>query len=619
MDAVTRARASAAAFAVALASVGGAVRPSGAAAQRPLNLGFEMASHLRRTDPWGWTTTWPELAPATRMRLDTVRRHEGRRSLRVTRSDAAEGSFRFTVVLDPAVLPLAGRHLRLAGWIRTEGVAGGQAALLLRTTGAAGGTYLDSMPGRGAVGTSGWTRYTLEARLDSAVRQVQVGGYVGGRGTAWFDALEVEIDGRRLDAHPAVGAPPTAADLRWLSRAAVPLGRVDPGGSSADLAALRDVLGNARVIGLGEATHGTSEFQRMKHRLTEYLAREAGVTVFAIETDQLQAERLNHYVRTGRGNSRLAMTGFYNLWQTREMLAFAEWARRYNTSGRARLEIVGFDMIDPRLAMDSTRRFLAAADPEYLPVADALYRELGDVWRREEFTYPDSVLTRWLGGARSVHAHLRARSAAYAGVADTTRVARAVQHANLVVQSVGNLFPANGGQVGYRDSCQAENLRWELSRRPPGTRVVISAHSNHVARLPNRMGTYLDRVFGDEYRVLGLATHQGTYSADTSAGRPIAARRYVPVALHPGPPGSLEGMLHTLGRPRLLLNLRAARDDPEGAGMLLRREMRLLPAFGDDWGFRPYPPAQLFDGVVFIGRTGATRMLPCPRGLVCGG
>src|ERR1700758_2331296 len=99
-----------------------------------------------------------------------------------------------------------------------------------------------------------------------------------------------------------------SAVVAWIRETAIPLRTVNAGSGFADLARLKPVLMNARMVGLGESTHGTSEFQRVKHRLLEFLVKEMGYTGFALEASYSDAQPMNAYVLHGKGNRADALT-----------------------------------------------------------------------------------------------------------------------------------------------------------------------------------------------------------------------------------------------------------------------------------------------------------------------
>src|SRR6185312_15568712 len=130
---------------------------------------------------------------------------------------------------------------------------------------------------------------------------------------------------------------PAPAAVTWLRKQAIPIATAEAGNGFDDLQRLKKVVGNARIVALGEGTHGTHEFFQMKHRLVEFLASEMGFTLFAIEANLPEAARVNDYILNGRGDPREALKGLYFwTWNTQEVLDMIEWMRAFNQSGRGR-------------------------------------------------------------------------------------------------------------------------------------------------------------------------------------------------------------------------------------------------------------------------------------------
>ncbi len=140
---------------------------------------------------------------------------------------------------------------------------------------------------------------------------------------------------------------PIAQDavVGWLRDRAIPLQTVEAGRGFADLQPLKKIIGDARIVALGEATHGTREFFQLKHRMLEFLATEMGFTIFSIEANMPEAYRLNDYVLTGVGDPAALLRGMYFwTWDTEEVLDMIRWMRRFNETGKGKLEFTGFDM-----------------------------------------------------------------------------------------------------------------------------------------------------------------------------------------------------------------------------------------------------------------------------------
>ena len=141
-------------------------------------------------------------------------------------------------------------------------------------------------------------------------------------------------------AAPTVDRPP----VEYLQKNARPFATCEPGGIDRDLAPLRAVVGDARVVALGEVQSGTHEFFQMKRRIVEYLATHMGFTLFAMQENMPAAYRLNEYVLTGQGEPKALLRGIDRRKRTQEFLDFVEWMRGFNRSDRGRLQLVDFDM-----------------------------------------------------------------------------------------------------------------------------------------------------------------------------------------------------------------------------------------------------------------------------------
>ena len=123
----------------------------------------------------------------------------------------------------------------------------------------------------------------------------------------------------------------------WLRGAAVPFDRVDPADTSTTSSRCAELVGDARIVSLGEATHGTREFFQMKHRILRFLVERMGFTAFAIEATWPEANRIDHYVRTGEGDPAVLLSGLYFwTWNTDEVLQMIQWMRQLQRVGRQR-------------------------------------------------------------------------------------------------------------------------------------------------------------------------------------------------------------------------------------------------------------------------------------------
>ncbi|HEU5303677.1 MAG TPA: erythromycin esterase family protein, partial [Gemmatimonadales bacterium] len=144
-------------------------------------------------------------------------------------------------------------------------------------------------------------------------------------------------------------------------------------GSAQDYDPLLGLIGDARVVLLGEASHGTHEFYHERDRITRRLIQEKGFTAVAVEADWPDAYRVNRWVR-GTGHDRTpfdALGGFLRfprwMWRNRDVLEFVEWLRTHNTSFSSEQDRVGFyglDLYSLFASIEEVIQFLEKVDPE---------------------------------------------------------------------------------------------------------------------------------------------------------------------------------------------------------------------------------------------------------------
>jgi erythromycin esterase-like protein len=182
------------------------------------------------------------------------------------------------------------------------------------------------------------------------------------------------------------GAPPAqkkaeaGAARSWLASHAVRLKTVEAGHGFSDMKPLKKLIGKARIVSLGEATHGSREFFQLKHRMLEFLATEMGFTIFSIEANMPEAYRLNDYVLNGKGDPAQLIRGMYFwTWDTEEVLDMVLWMREFNKSGKGRVQFTGFDMQFPDVAAGIVRDFVASREPDYISDVRAAMAEMKNV------------------------------------------------------------------------------------------------------------------------------------------------------------------------------------------------------------------------------------------------
>jgi erythromycin esterase-like protein len=163
---------------------------------------------------------------------------------------------------------------------------------------------------------------------------------------------------------------------------------VEPGSSREDLLPLLDLVGDARVVGLGDCTHGSREIHRMRHRIVELLAEELGFSAVVLEANLAETTRVNEYTLEGRGiPAELLPRYLPRDVCTEEMADLLQWMWTFNTSGRGRVLLAGCDMQRIETAAEVVIEQVRLLDPEF---ADSV------AWRYERLLDADRM--RWLCG-----------------------------------------------------------------------------------------------------------------------------------------------------------------------------------------------------------------------------
>lgn len=610
-----------------------------AIAQRPLNLDFERHAVAYVDRPWGWSLGWSAFAggPKATFTLDSTVHLQGRRSLRIVASDTGADPAERAMILQLPAAFARGKSLVLTGAMRARDLHGRAAVLLeawnFRAIAAGDTAAIGAERTTTSAPADDWQRFTLRIRVpaNDDVHSIALTVLVAGSGSAWFDDLQLTVDGTRMAAIPTdSGPPPSSRELAWLASRSAPLLRVtpevtEPDPLPPDLAMVSRIVGNARIVALGESTHGTHEFFVLKHRLVRHLVRHEGFDLFAIEANQLAVEQLNAYVTGARGTAREAMRVLFRVWNTEGMLALVEWMRTYNATAERPIHFVGYDMQDHQLPVDSLEAYVRRTEPAYLGRVRALTEEYRSQSSYATPNVPDAKRSTWRSRTDSLWHEVAARRERWLATApshaDSLATEWAVHDADLLRQAALLNETLNSPD---RDSLMAANLDWALRTLYPASRAIAWAHDVHVSHGGDRtrsfnqgaqMGAVLAHHYAYDYRAFSLLTRAGTYSASHSFSDYAMGTMEADVA----PAGSVEALLAQVRRPAgslgIVADLRIAEGDPMGRLLWRPRPIRSIGYAAFDYSFDLQAVMPLeFDGVFFIDTSSASRLLPpAPR------
>ena len=411
---------------------------------------------------------------------------------------------------------------------------------------------------------------------------------------------------------------PSDTFAKWAAARAIPVRTVDADGVAADVVPLKSVVGAARVVALGEPTHGAHEPLAFRNWLIRFLVEQMGFTAVALETGFSESGSIARFVAGGPGELHSVVTdgmtwGFGWYAENEELI---QWIREYNSNPihRRRVRFYGIDLsggnrgefVTSRHAVDFVLEFLARADsaessrlrhrldPFLQRFSDAKYSELSPAER-----------DRLASALEEVAATLERNRSALVRISSDDEYQWAV-HSVAVARQLKCFFelspPEAPGQgippdayrgINARNSAMADNVRWALEREGPDGRLVVFAHNGHVMNSvveggvwgklrepPSAMGRSLRTTFGRDLVVIGA-----TAGATAGGLRPMEAD-----------PASVDTALGGAAIPRFILDLRPAREEPPVFAWLSER--RTLHANLTTHNF--ITPITAFDALFFV-------------------
>jgi protein-L-isoaspartate(D-aspartate) O-methyltransferase len=418
------------------------------------------------------------------------------------------------------------------------------------------------------------------------VRFVPLIGAEGWSGEAPLDGQPVapSWDGRPIRRG---GRPETVAAL--IHEVAVPIERIE----GCDLGSLVERVGDARVVLIGEATHGTSEFYRMRAEITKELIRTRGFDAVAIEGDWPDAARVNRWVQPLGDGAPPPWDAFarfpFWMWRNRETLEFTSWLRAHNERVRTSARPVGFyglDLYSMFTSIHAVLAYLDRIDPDVARIARQRYSCLTP-WEADPQSYGRAAITgRYRICEKEAVAMLRdllARRLDYAA-RDGEHFFDAVRNAALVANAeryYRAMYYGANESWNLRDSHMFETLEALLEFRGPGSKAVVWEHNSHVGdaratemgvRGQLNVGRLCRERFGGAAFLIGFGTDHGTVAAASDWEAPMEVKH-----VRSAHPESYERLCHLSDRRAFFLHLREP-DRPDVRGELT--DPRLERAIG---------------------------------------
>lgn len=352
-------------------------------------------------------------------------------------------------------------------------------------------------------------------------------------------------------------------------------------GTASDYDPLMDLIGDAHLVLLGEATHGTHEFYQQRAAITQRLIQEKGFTAVAVEADFPDAYRVNRFVRGTDDDltPEESLRGFQQfpswMWRNTDVMNFVGWLRQYNDALPFDLPKVGFyglDLYSLYASMGEVLKYLEQVDPAAAQRARDRYACFEQFEADSQaYGYLASVDLEVSCRDETVNQLLELQQQTATYLQRDSRVAAdeffyAEQNARLVKNAEEYYRAMFAGRVNswnIRDRHMAETLEQvitHLQRQGVPGKLVVWEHNSHLgdARATDmgqagewNVGQLVRERYGKDAILVGFTTYTGTVTAASNWGDPPELKQ-----VRPALPDSYEALFHHTGLPQFLLNLR---------------------------------------------------------------
>ncbi|MGQ0751722.1 MAG: erythromycin esterase family protein [Betaproteobacteria bacterium] len=339
--------------------------------------------------------------------------------------------------------------------------------------------------------------------------------------------------------------------------------------------ALLEAIGDARLVLIGEATHGTHEFYRMRAQITKSLISERGFGLVAVEADWPDAYRVNRWVRlaSAEQGAEAALDDFTRfprwMWRNADVVNFLRWLREHNAARDegTRVGFYGLDLYSMHRSMEAVLDYLRKVDPAAAARAQeryACFEMYGEDPQAYGYASTIGMSQSCEDEVTAQLAELRREALEYA--ARDGRIAAdehffAEQNARLIANAeryYRAMFGSRTHSWNVRDSHMLQTLEALLVHAGPRARAVVWAHNSHLgdARATRmgegelNLGQLVRERFAPGVRLIGFTTHAGTVTAARDWGASAERRR-----VRPSLEGSYERLFHEVGLEQFFLRV----------------------------------------------------------------
>jgi len=369
-----------------------------------------------------------------------------------------------------------------------------------------------------------------------------------------------------------------------------------------DLNPLKQIVGKAEVVCLGESRHDIHEQFQLKHRFIKYLVEEMGFTAFILEASLPYSNKINEYVLYGKGNINEIMADMpgWFLWDTREMTNIFNWLRDFNKNNKKQVKFYGIDIVAPNNALEQIFEYLKNVDKQLFEKNQNAYyaRNLinDNNWPMTLQQYsalPAEQKQILSTNYNELYNQIKQNKNRYIAKSSNKeydwilRLAYCAKEANKMFSAEKRI------DIGLiRDNAMAQNALWIIKEVLENEKVIIWAHNVHITKGEftmtgvtesiKGMGWILSQELKNRMVAIGASFNQGVFQ---ESGRTFP----------PAEKNTFDGTLANLKMDCFLMDLRGETDNENVRNWLNSDKITRGQEFE-----MTFVPAKSFDAIYFI-------------------
>lgn len=286
-----------------------------------------------------------------------------------------------------------------------------------------------------------------------------------------------------------------------------------------------DIPDNVKLIGLGEATHGNIEFQKLKKDVFEVLIKNENVRVFVLEGDFGGGQQINQFILNGNGTAEEAVNTLdYSIYKTEQMVNLVQWMHDYNAtaSEEEKVYFYGNDMQRYDYSKKGVLEYYKAVNPDLFKNYDSKLELVTNEKMRELTTEQLHDINETV---ENIILDLQSNKVAYVEQSSEESHVFALQNAQILKQRT-QLFLNEGEYTQLRDQYLTDNLQWIIDYEATrgNEKVFINGHNGHIEKTSaslagyKSMGNYLDERYGEEYFAIGSDFIKSKFQSKNGSG-----------------------------------------------------------------------------------------------------